>query len=142
MEPIREFLAPLTDWIPPPYHGWFPVEVWWLFGLVAALSAQRTTRTSKPVPVTLDGHHGSYLELTVPATVRVARCADGYFMPWEGKPADAQHSVETPGTVEHLWILDVDGQRVVLDAIAAPEVTPAEVDELTAMVESVEFVAS
>ncbi len=59
---------------------------------------------------------------------------------WEGKPGDAHHSAASPGSVEHVWILDVDGQRVALAAIAADGVPRTRVRELTAMVESVHFV--
>jgi hypothetical protein len=59
---------------------------------------------------------------------------------WEGKPDDAHHGPWSPGAVDHTWILDVDGVRVVLVAIEEPGITPAQVDELTDMVESVRFV--
>lgn len=60
--------------------------------LVAALDAQKLTRVSNVEPISLDGHHGLYVEMRVPRTVDVDRCDDGYYMFWEGKPGDAQHS--------------------------------------------------
>jgi hypothetical protein len=109
--------------------------------LAAALKAQKLTSVSESRPVSLDGHRGLYLELTVSAGVRFDDCDDGgYFTLWEGMPADAQHTADSPGTVERMWILDVDGERVVLAATAAPGVTDASVEELTGMVESVRFV--
>lgn len=36
---LRERLGPLTEWIPDPWRELFPVEVWWLFQLVALLLA-------------------------------------------------------------------------------------------------------
>ena len=109
--------------------------------LVAALDAQKLTRVSNVEPISLDGHHGLYVEMRVPRTVDVDRCDDGYYMFWEGKPGDAQHtSSGGPGSVERLWILDVDGDLVVLAAIAEPGVPEDRVEELTAMAESVRFV--
>jgi len=40
-----------------------------------------------------------------------------------------------------LWILDVEGQRLVVNAAySQPKSTPAQIEKLTAMVESVKFV--
>jgi hypothetical protein len=109
--------------------------------LTNALAAQKLTSVSEPVPVSLDGHDGIYLELTAPSDISFEDCGlGGYFGYWEGMPDDAQHTVGTPGTVDHTWIIDVNGQRVVLVAIEQPGVTTAQVGELTEMVESVRFV--
>lgn len=93
------------------------------------------------MPVSLDGRDGLYLELTAPRNIRFEDCGlGGYFGYWEGMPDDAQHTVGAPGTVDHTWILDVDGVRVVLVAIESPGVTRTQIGELTDMVESVHFV--
>ncbi len=109
--------------------------------LVRALRAQRLTSTSPPAPVTLDGHDGIYVELTVPRDVSFENCDQGYYYFWEGRPGDAQHVADSPGAVERVWILDVDGERAVLTAISALGVSDEQVEELTEMVESVRFVA-
>lgn len=108
--------------------------------LAAALAAQKLTSVSEPVPVTLDGHDGLYLEITASADISFEDCDAGYYGYWEGSPDDAQHTADSPGTVDRTWILDVDGERVVLLAAAPPGVTKAHIDELTSMVESVRFV--
>ena len=107
--------------------------------LVAALADQRHTEvTVDPEPVSLDGHHGVVLEVTVPD--EVTRCDDdGRYVFWEGSPGDAHHQAPA-GTTERLWILDVDGMRVVLVAAASANVPASDVSELAAMVESVRFV--
>jgi hypothetical protein len=38
MQPIRDALAPLTDWIPPEVRDYLPPEGWWLVMLVLALT--------------------------------------------------------------------------------------------------------
>ncbi len=108
--------------------------------LAAALVRQKRTTVSEPVPVTLDGYQGLYLELTASTDVAFEDCALGYYAYWEGKPGDAQHTADSPGTVDRAWILDVDGERVVLTAVAVPDVPQKQVDELTKMVESVRFI--
>ena len=110
--------------------------------LAGALAAQQRTSVSEPMPVTLDSHEGLYLELTAPEGIAFEDCAFGYFGYWEGSPNDAQHTVESPGTVDRTWILDVDGECVVLVAAVPPGVTEAHAREVTDMVESVRFVGS
>ena len=58
---------------------------------------------------------------------------------WNGSPGDAHHQAPL-GTTEEWWILDVVGQRVVLGTAATEGVPQSDVDELTAMIESVRFV--
>ena len=110
--------------------------------LAGALAAQQRTTVSEPVPVTLDSHQGLYLELTAPEGITFEDCDLGYFGFWEGSPDNAQHTVESPGTVDRTWILDVDGERVVLVATVPPGVTAAHAREVIDMVESVRFVES
>jgi hypothetical protein len=107
--------------------------------LVVALSAQRHTQvTAAPEPVTLGGHDGVLVSVSVPPDLKHSRCTEGRYMFWQGSPGDAHHQAPV-GTTERLWILDVDGQRVVLGAAATARVSENEVAELTAMVESVRF---
>ncbi len=42
----------------------------------AALTAQKATTTTKPVPVSVDGHNGVYLEISVPAGFDSSACRD------------------------------------------------------------------
>jgi hypothetical protein len=107
--------------------------------LAAALAAQELTSTSKARAVTLDGHEGLYLERTVRSDIDVSACEAGYYVFWEGSPDDAHHTASVGGSVERTWILEVDGERVVLLAITDPGSTDDQAAELTAMVESVQF---
>jgi len=106
--------------------------------LVTALTAQRRTQVTEPVPVSLGGHEGVTLELDVPDSLALERCTEGRYMFWEGSPGDAHHQTESEA-VERLWVLNVAGQRVVLAALVDPDVPKADVEALTAMVESVRF---
>lgn len=108
--------------------------------LAQALADQDLTSATEPVPVSLDGHTGLFVELTVPRDIDVESCDEGALMLWQGSPGDQHHFVRDPGLVERLWILDVNGRRVVLSTLAAPGVPRPAVDELTEIVESVRFV--
>jgi hypothetical protein len=43
------------------------------------------------------------------------------------------------GQVDRLWVLDVDGQRLLIDATYSPDATTTDRDELAHAVESLEF---
>jgi hypothetical protein len=107
--------------------------------LVAALRRQDMTRTSRPRPITLDGHAGVYVELTASPRIRLEDCQDGQFEVWNAM-GDAHWWLFEPGQVDRLWVLDVDGHRVVLDARSVPGVAAGPVQTTVRMVESVQFV--
>jgi len=99
--------------------------------LADALVAQTSTRASVPEPVTLDGYKGLYVELAGPRYL--SKCTDPGL--WDGR------GIYVDGQVDRVWILNVDGHRVVVDASHSAESSSAqEVDTLTSMVESLEFV--
>jgi len=111
--------------------------------LATALLDQQVSRVTRPQVVSVGGYDAVALELTVPATVRLDACNEGgYYKLWQGRPGDAHHTVGAPGTHERIWIVDVDGERVVLSAIWSPDATDVQSAELTEIVESVEFVSS
>jgi hypothetical protein len=107
--------------------------------LVAALDAQKMTSITEPEPVSLAGHDGVYLELTASERILPRTCTDRVFEVWRSG-ADGHWWLFEPGQVDRLWLLDVDGRTVVLDARSVPGVTPHQVDVITDIVESVRFV--
>jgi len=96
--------------------------------LAAALAAQELTTATDPVPVTLDGHDGLYLEVSVPAQLDYGTCREGGLVIWDNAPAWSEPAVT------RFWILDADGQRVVLTLNGGAK------REFTDMVRSAEFV--
>ena len=76
--------------------------------LATALDAQKLTTATDAVPVTLDGHDGLYLEVSTPADLDYGTCLDDGLVIFD----DAAAWSEPMAT--RFWILDVDGQRVVL----------------------------
>ena len=119
--------------------------------LVAALEAQSMRHATKPTDVTLAGYSGKYLEWSVPAGMKVtgdadfARCdvqPDGHrnFTSWVGAGGIGERWQQMAGQVDKLWILDVDGQRLVVDASHSPDATQAQLDEQDQIVQSISFV--
>lgn len=102
--------------------------------LANALAAQPMRSTTAPVPVTVGGYDGLSVELSVPDDIDLDTCPGSQFRLWEGRWQ------EVPGQVDLLWILDVDGQRITVDASHAPGAGPQEVAELIDMVSTTTFV--
>ena len=109
--------------------------------LAAALAAQKRTSVSEP-----GAGDPRWSRRALPRAARRRPTSRSRTARWattatgRACPDDAQHTVDSPGTVDRAWILDVDGERVVLLTAAPPGVTDELVAEMTAMVESVRFV--
>ena len=94
--------------------------------LVAALGAQASTEMSAPVDVEVGGHQGVRVELT-PGDGLPANCGPMYMWKSPTNPrtqpeGDPGRGIERDGVGEHVepvWILDVDGERVVIVAYNA-----------------------
>ena len=100
--------------------------------------------------MTLGGYRGSYLEWSVPADMVVTGDADfkgcdvepsnGHrdFVSWLGNGYGERYQ-QVAGQVDMLWVLDVDGQRLLVDATYSPDTTEADRAELASIVESLRF---
>jgi hypothetical protein len=99
--------------------------------LADALAAQRSTRATRPRPVTLDGHDGLYLELEGPA--HLGRCPEPGDL-FQGRGIYGDHQVD------QLWIVDVAGTRMVVDAAHTDATPAAERAALARMARAIRFV--
>jgi hypothetical protein len=105
-------------------------------GLVAALAAQKGRHASTPTDVTLDGFTGTYMELTTPAGIDVADCDGGEFRSWVDWGGERNTE---PGQRDMLWILDVDGVPLVIDAALGAETSGRDRAERIQIVESTQI---
>ena len=101
--------------------------------LATALANQPLRGDAEPVDVEVDGYAGKRIELSVPDDIDFANCDAGEFQSWEGR------THQGPGQVDVLYILDVDGQRVVIDAHFMPGTSAADDAERQAIVESIQL---
>jgi hypothetical protein len=104
--------------------------------LARALVATRSIRASEPEPVTLAEYQGQYVELASPR--HMSRCRDPKAGLWTS--GDGGRGIYNDGQVDLVWILDADGQRIVVNAAYSAGSTASDIHKLTAMVESLEFV--
>jgi hypothetical protein len=104
--------------------------------LATALSKLPGLKATTPTDVTLGGYQGKQLTLTAPASF--AGCTltpDGAFRIWE-LPLGADNDL-TPAEIDRVWILDVGGQRLVIDAPETPSETAADKAEVQQIMDSV-----
>ena len=115
------------------------------------MAAQAETDATAPVNVTVGGFAGKAITLQVPMSYdlpgasrdeKFADCDESTlaFYGVEGETGNARNA-QGAGQIDELWILDVDGSIVILDAAYSPA-TPADlVEELRALAESATFEA-
>jgi len=110
----------------------------------AAVTAQASRDASAAVDVSVDGYRGKSVTLHVPDHLRFSGekftdCDQGYFASWGLPGADPARFSQGPGAIDELWILDVHGVLVVIDAAYYPGTPTAYVDEMRAIVASIAF---
>ena len=117
--------------------------------LVGALSSQRFRDPTAPSGAMLAGHDGQYLELSVPDDWVVTGDADfqgcddpgnGHqdFVSWWGTDGGDRYQ-QAAGQVDRVWVLDVEGQTLLVDATYTPDTSVADREELEEVVTSLRF---
>ena len=96
-----------------------------------ALANHRSLTVTTPVPVTLGGYSGKYLDLQIPSDI--SACTDDYY-PWE-----PGIYAQGPSQRWHLWILDVSGTRVVIVTMDFAGTPAADRTALQAIVHSIQI---
>ena len=87
--------------------------------LATALAGLPGLDVTAPTDITIDGYRGKQLTLTAPSDMTGCTLSgEGNLLTWE-LPLGARIGM-TPGEVDRVWILDVDGQRLVIDAPDKP----------------------
>lgn len=112
----------------PDLHPGYEVE-----DLADALANQALRGDAVPTDVTVDGFAGKLIELTVPLDIDFADCDQAEFRSWE----DRYH--QGPGQHDSVYIIDVEGVRLVLDAAYLPGSSSDDRAELQGILDSVEI---
>jgi hypothetical protein len=116
--------------------------------LATALLAQAGPGASPPIAVTVGGHPGKKVELSIPQDVDVTKCdSDGDFTLFGRWLPAAQSYGAAPwtyGNGQHntVYIVDVDGTRQVIDTMYLPGTSTADRAELDQIVASIRFESS
>jgi hypothetical protein len=109
--------------------------------LATALAGQPMTESSPVTDTSIDGYTGRYLEYTYPENYVPGPgdpgCEGGQsLVRWPSVAGDRQALM---GEHDKVWILDVDGVRLVIDAFSFPGATPADHAEIQVIVESIQI---
>ena len=87
---------------------------------------------SSPIDATLGGYSGKRLDLHLPTDVD--SCDEGRFRPWAG----SIHA-QGPDVLWHVWIIDVEGTRIIVVSNYSEGTSSADQAELQAVVDSIVF---
>ena len=106
-------------------------------GMAAALASQGGLGVSAPTAVMVDGFAGTYLERRVPDGTDFRDCDHGEFHVYRMGGGDRwlTHGVQ----LQRLWILDIDGIPLVIDATIQHRTSPQIQTELEEMVASIQI---
>ena len=108
--------------------------------LATALANMPGLTATTPIVATLGGYQGKQLTLTAPASF--AGCtltADGAFRIWQ-LPLGATNDL-TPSESDRVWILEVGGQRLVIDAPQTPGESAADIAAVQGVLDSIHLAA-
>ena len=112
--------------------------------LAEAMVAQDLTEADPPTDVTLDGYAGRYVRLAVPVDLDTGGCdrvqiPEFRFLNGPGDSVWWLGAADAPGLIGELWIIDVDGRRVVVQAASFVDAGEARRDEIHGIVETIDF---
>ena len=91
-----------------------------------------------PVDAVLDGFAGKHMVLTVPTDVDLDGCHNEQFRGWEVN-GGGYRWYQGPGQIEELWILDVEGDRILVRTSYFPELSALARAEQQQVIESIRF---
>lgn len=103
--------------------------------LVEALVAQQPEAPPVVTDVVVDGYPGRRLSLVAPTDLDA--CNQGLLWRWIGSDGSPRHGL--PGERDEIWVLDVDGHRVVLDVLHFAGTPARDLDALLRAAESLHF---
>lgn len=108
--------------------------------VVAALRGQASRDASEAVDIAVGGHAGKSITLHVPDDAVLGACDRGRFCSLTvDDPGTCQRWNQFPGQIDEVWILDVNGEVVVIVATWGDETPAGAVSELRGILESVTF---
>jgi hypothetical protein len=107
--------------------------------LATALAAQAGRSGSSPTDVTVGGYAGKKVELSVPSNLDPATCDGGDLRTWipAGNANGYGGHVYGSGQKNSVYILDVAGERLVLDTMYLPGTSDANLAELAQLMDSI-----
>jgi hypothetical protein len=109
--------------------------------LAAALLEQAGPAEGTSSDVTLGGYRGKRIEFSIPSDFDTTACDEGAYSRWEAasEPGDWGGWIYGGGQREAVYIIDVDGKRVVVDTMSLPGASATDLAEFHQMIASIRF---
>jgi hypothetical protein len=105
--------------------------------LVDAMIDHPDWSTSPATDVSIDGYAGKVIRLTIPADIELP---DDRFLFWRDGLGGERWAFE-PGQIIDFYVIDVDGQRLVLELFSYPDTPAADLAERQAVIDSLQLAA-
>jgi hypothetical protein len=106
--------------------------------VVEALASQRGVEVSTPTEVTMGGIEATYMERKVPVATNASDCDEGEFRVYTGLDGGpGGRYINNPGQLDLLWVLDLAGVPVVIDASLEAGISASDRAEVERIVQSV-----
>jgi hypothetical protein len=109
--------------------------------VAAALVEQAGPIDATSSDATLGGNRGKKVEFSIPSDFDHSSCDEGVYSRWEAasEPGDLGGWIYGGGQREAVYIIDVDGQRLVIDTMSLPGASAADLAEFNQILASIRF---
>jgi hypothetical protein len=109
--------------------------------LSAALVEQAGPIEATSNDATLGGYRGKKVDFSIPSDFDDTSCDEGVYSRWEAasEPGDWGGWIYGGGQREAVYILDVDGQRLVIDTMSLPGASATDLAEFDQIIASIRF---
>lgn len=94
---------------------------------------------TRPRPTTLAGYPAWSLEILIPSDFEMAACDGGQVIFWESRTGDVRFGLG-PGELIRVWVVDVDGQPILIEGSTFLTASPEHSAELDAIFDSLVIV--
>jgi len=107
---------------------------------LASALAEQPQRDATSTDVTMDGYAGTLVTMSVPADINLSNCDGGMFASWSEAGSDSpSRFAQRPGQIDVIYILDVEGTRVVIDGSYLPSTSATDVAEFEEIIASIDI---
>ncbi len=93
------------------------LSAWWGQDPNAPVSSNATIApiATKPRPTHIAGYPAWYIEVLVPSVFDFSQCDGGQLVLWQTANGEVRYALG-PGELDRLWVVDIDGTPIVIDA--------------------------
>ncbi len=92
--------------------------------------------SSRPRPTAIGGHPAWYVDVLIPSVLDFSQCDADQLVLWESADGSVRYGLG-PGEIDRLWVVDMDGAPVVIDATLPLLASRSDAAELQAVIDSV-----